>query len=152
MHKGKPVQWVLGVLIGVTTLLIWWQSLQTADRSMVFSDGVSGWLRVVLETLPGGDFLLEHIRKVAHFVEFGVLGVLWSWFARTLPGWHRWLWFAGPLTATVDELLQLTAVGRSAQVSDVLLDTAGYTAGWLLIVAVIGAVRYRQRVKKGGHL
>ena len=77
---------------------------------------------------------LHHIiRKCAHFTEFA----LESFFvAKTLSAFkvrrQTWLAYAlliGLLTAVIDENIQLYSIGRSGQVTDVLLDFSGTIVG-----------------------
>ncbi len=147
MKSVKGARWLWGIAILLVTAFIFSQSLQPAEQPAMYSGAVAGWLGGVLNGLPGGAFLLEHIRKVAHVVEFATLGVCWAGLGRA--GARRW-WFLlpGPLTATADELLQLTSPGRSAQVSDVLLDSGGYLLGFSLVMMVV--LIHSRMCKKNG--
>lgn len=89
---------------------------------------------------------LHHvIRKCAHFTEFA----LQSFFvAKTLAAFRvrrqTWLAYAlliGLLTAVVDENIQLYSIGRSGQVTDILLDFSGTVAG--IIMAMLTANKRR---------
>ena len=85
----------------------------------------------------------ELLRKAAHFAEFTALGwwlllcarAFAARVARRLP----WLWGAGILCAAADEGIQLFVPGRSARISDVLLDGCGVLAGLVLARAAIWA-------------
>ena len=78
------------------------------------------------------------IRKPAHAAEYAVLGGLllcmftsWLLGERKSSGFHAFLpaFATGVLYAAGDEVHQLFVPGRSGQVSDVLLDSAGVFAG-----------------------
>ena len=149
MKRRRAGRIVLPAVILVTTLAIWVQSLLPAVQSQVQSDAVKGLLSQFLGQGPLALFLLTHIRKVAHFTEFALLGAEWSLYARSRRRrQRRWLWTAvmGLPTAMMDELLQFGSEGRSPQIGDVLLDSGGYACGFLL---VLGAVwlwgRFRRR-------
>ena len=79
---------------------------------------------------------VEHtIRKLAHFLEFACLGLLWcKTFAsfrvsnRTSTGYILLLCL---LTAVTDEYIQLFSLGREGRVMDVLLDFSGAACAWL---------------------
>ena len=79
---------------------------------------------------------VEHtIRKLAHFLEFACLGLLWcKTFAsfrvsnRTSTGYILLLCL---LTAVTDEYIQLFSLGREGKVMDVLLDFSGAACAWL---------------------
>lgn len=84
---------------------------------------------------------LHHaIRKCAHFTEFA----LESFFvAKTLAAFRvrrqTWLAYAlliGLLTAVIDENIQLYSIGRSGQVTDVLLDFSGTIAGVVMAILI----------------
>lgn len=106
----------------------------------------SGWVLLMAKQIAeglgiDGPWLTEHlIRKTAHFLEYGVLGVL-LWNCIRAYGWRRerlclaqlWLGTVIPLT---DETIQLVTPGRSGQVSDVWLDMSGLLFGTLAAVAV----------------
>ena len=84
-------------------------------------------------------FLLEHIRKVAHAVEYAVIGlelaILWSDVGKGFQG----LWNALSTVlaiAVFDETIQLFATSRGPQITDVLLDTAGGTVGILTVYLI----------------
>ncbi len=76
------------------------------------------------------------LRKAAHFTEYMVLGLF---MALTLKEWgvrKHLFWIALGLCALYagsDELHQLFVSGRSGQILDVLIDTAGAAAGSVLL-------------------
>ncbi len=97
----------------------------------------NGWIA----TAQGEDLerLHHYVRKLAHFTEFAVLGVLacWCYFAYTSK--QKWLWTAlagGVLVPFIDEGLQYFTAGRAAALTDVAIDTSGVVCGfaiaWLL--------------------
>jgi VanZ family protein len=77
---------------------------------------------------------IEHpIRKMGHFTEYAILGFLCM---GTVVNWFRCkrykkllAWGFATLYAASDEFHQLFVSGRSGQVSDVMLDSAGVLAG-----------------------
>lgn len=94
--------------------------------------------------------MTDHIlRKCAHFGEYALLGVLtaaalrtgthFSWPAALLPG---------TLAALCDETIQLFVPGRSGQITDVWLDTAGYLTGALLTLLIFSLCRKRPKQRK----
>lgn len=146
---------VLLILIVATTAFIWSHSLQDSTHSAA----ESGRLRALLADLLGEEFVTAvftvfPIRKMAHFVEFGVLGVEWAVYRRFYAArfWPRLICvIAGPLTAAVDECLQFFSPGRSPQVSDVLLDSAGFLLGYgavLLLFWMFRKNKLHSRTKK----
>ncbi len=89
------------------------------------------------------------LRKCAHFGEYALLGVLtaaalrtgthFSWPAALLPG---------TFAALCDETIQLFVPGRSGQITDVWLDTAGYLTGALLTLLLFRLCRKRPKQRK----
>lgn len=78
---------------------------------------------------------IDHaVRKTAHFAEYAILGFLLTGAASLGNGWKSFLQpgFTGALYAASDEFHQLFVPGRSGQISDVLLDSAGVCFGVLL--------------------
>ena len=107
------------------------------------------------------------LRKAAHAAEFAVLGVLVTSLAhqkRTSELYRRYFgssagrWrlvcivaLCGLTAACIDEAIQLTSPGRSAQISDVCLDFCGYSAGALLTARIFRIRRGRRDVSAGMH-
>ena len=125
----KVVRWAL--VIG-WMLLIFLLSHESADGS----SARSGVLVQLLQDLGFGgsaDVLSAIVRKSAHGVAYAVLGSLVVW---TLAAHHKvtkrliaWSIAIACLYAISDEIHQEFIPGRSAEVRDVLLDTAGATVG-----------------------
>ena len=79
---------------------------------------------------------VEHtIRKLAHFLEFACLGLLWC---KVFASFHisnrtsnGYILLICLLVAVVDEYIQLFSLGRDGKVMDVLLDFSGALCAWL---------------------
>lgn len=91
------------------------------------------------------------IRKFAHMVEFGVLGVLaflllLSWNGRI---WWRYLASLGFVfvCASIDELYQTFSDGRLGLFSDVIVDFRGALITCTFVLAIIVALRLCKRLK-----
>ena len=137
--------WVLGGRVLFTLALagcIWFifsNSMAVADVSSVSSGRVLQLLQAVLRRLgmPGlAQRLTMHlVRKLAHFCEYLLEGFLLMLCMRVYsrhPLRHITVpMLAGVLTALTDETIQLFSEGRSSQVTDVWLDSAGVLAGIL---------------------
>ena len=76
-----------------------------------------------------GVFIAAALRTGAHF----------SWPAALLPG---------TLAALCDETIQLFVPGRSGQITDVWLDTAGYLTGALLTLLIFFLCRKQPKQRK----
>ena len=127
--------WLL--LAVVLTVVIFVNSSLPATESGKLSGFVAQFVAQLSQLLDielKGD--VEHtIRKLAHFLEFACLGLLWcKTFAsfrvsnRTSTGYILLLCL---LTAVTDEYIQLFSLGREGKVMDVLLDFSGAACAWL---------------------
>lgn len=131
-RKGK---FLLAGVICLVLCFIWGNSMLSGEESGAVSGGLLSW---VTETFPFMNWLPEYLlRKFGHFSEFGLLGFLLCWFflLQGQRGIHR---FSMPLlfgmtAALTDETIQSFSPGRSPQVTDVWIDTAGAFTGILLL-------------------
>ena len=106
---------------------------------------VLAWMRIILRRLgqPGlAEHLTMHIvRKLAHFCEYTLEGFLLMLCMRVYsrhPLRHITVpMLGGVLTALTDETIQLFSEGRSSQVTDVWLDSAGVLAGILVAIVLL---------------
>lgn len=149
--KKRPRFFVPLILILLTLLFIFTNSLRPAPQSTGQSTAVQRFLAAHFDVeRPPMNWLYDHIRKVAHFCEFMLLGCegaafLWLNFRRR---YRPAAFFFCALAAMADEGIQYFVPGRSAQWSDVALDTAGATAGILLTAAVFLVIRLSARAGK----
>ena len=138
MNK-KRLLLLLALLLWI--LFIFSHSLKPAAASTQESD----FVRQLLSFLVRHEFSSTFVRKMAHFVEFGVLGVLAAgffagWAKRSLPG----LFYSAALsmtTALCDETIQHFVAGRDGRVLDVLLDFAGALTGAAAVLILLHLVR-----------
>ena len=144
---------VLVLLLVLTLAFIWGNSLLPRTESQEISRGLLAELCAALETVglhidPQNDHWL---RKLAHFGEFGLLGAelctLLFLNRRARPQGFVNCAFAGLAVAVTDEALQLIS-NRGSQVQDVLLDFAGFLAGFLLcgLVWMLGSKSREQKI------
>lgn len=139
------------LLVALMVIFIFSNSAASAGTSNGMSLTVSEWVRPVLNTVglhPETDFLNFVIRKLAHFSEYALLGCLiaiayrlqpWSWMkskAALLP------FFIIPV---LDENLQRFSAGRSCELRDMLIDSAGMAAGLFLAIALLGIVGHQKK-------
>ena len=123
--------------------------MKIASVSSVSSGRVLQLLQAVLRRLgmPGlAQRLTMHlVRKLAHFCEYTLEGFLLMLCMRVYsrhPLRHITVpMLAGVLTALTDETIQLFSQGRSSQVTDVWLDSAGVLAGILAALLLMGLWR-----------
>ena len=126
------------------------------------SEGASGRvLRLVQRALTrlGMPELAAHvtqhfIRKLAHFCEYTLEGFLLMLCMRVYT--RNYIWhisvplLGGVLTALADETIQIYSPGRSSQVTDVWLDSAGVLAGILaaLVLMALCGLLFHHRNKE----
>lgn len=149
MEKSKKDRIFYSVLITILVLTLLWifvQSALPAEVSDAESDKVTEIVdQVVPEEFSLKEFILDNIRKIAHFLEFGALGVealLLLWYSKRLGIREILLGIGfGALVAFLDESLQLISK-RGAEILDVWIDIGGYASFYLIPLAVIILVRY----------
>lgn len=121
------------LLILCNLLLIWGNSCMPASTSGAVSAGALSFLQRLFGGLGWlGEFLL---RKLAHFCEFALLGLLLCRHAqlRKAPSPVSGTMLIGLLCACIDETIQLFSPGRSSQLTDVWVDFAGICAGLVFL-------------------
>ena len=165
-HMRKKRTIIFTVLLVLLLMFIWGHSMMPADTSREESGWVLELLRPALDALFGKGFTTHHfVRKLAHFTEFAVLGILtqfllWSLrpdpdsaqqkAATHVPGWLISIVISigfGFFAAFLDETIQMFS-DRGDQISDVWLDVSGAAFGCLIGRA---AVWLLDRVLKGGR-
>ena len=153
--EQHPSPWLIAGRVVFTLALIgciafiFSNSMKIASVSSVSSGRVLQLLQAVLRRLgmPGlAQRLTMHIvRKMAHFCEYTLEGFLLMLCMRVYT--RRYVrhitvpMLAGVLTALTDETIQLFSQGRSSQVTDVWLDSAGVLAGILAALLLMGLWR-----------
>lgn len=159
---------LIGTLLWM--MLIFWFSAQNADESGSLSGDLLQWLLGHLvphwKTMSAAehrrimDALHTVFRKLGHFTEYTVLGILLTLTVRrvrhsrklksrqTLPLGGIWLpALLALLYAASDELHQRFVAGRSCELRDVLIDFSGACLGILLSTA-FDHFRRKRRAKR----
>ena len=120
-NRRRILQVVLTLL---TLLLIGWifsNSLKTASESSSQSSKVRGWIQTFFDALfPGGGIEVSGhiIRKVAHFSEYALLGLMLYLTYRAYTAKKLWLWIPALIGLVVpfcDEGLQFFFGGQSSR-------------------------------------
>lgn len=137
--KRMKLRVTLAVILTAAWLgVIWGNSLLPGSQS----SQVSGWVGDLLEKiLPflsmEADGAMLILRKLGHFSEFAVLGILLGWLFGML-GKKPWMPFLlGMAAACADETIQRFVPGRHGCVTDVLIDSAGVAAGTLAFLLIL---------------
>lgn len=135
--KRKHLRILLVVLIVLNLAFIWGNSAMVGEQSSAMSGGVMELLHKLLPFFPEGEMVQTVIRKLAHFSEFAMLGLLSSGLAvLELERIPAGLLGVGLAVACIDETIQLYVPGRASSLMDVWIDASGFAAG--LIVLLIG--------------
>ena len=140
------------VLLVMNLVFIWGNSMLPGEISGAISHWVKSLLSSVLPDKPGGD---DHglLRKIAHFTEFGCLGLCLSWLVRMVRErkWEYWVLplFAGFLVACVDETIQMFVPDRGPGIRDVAIDTAGVFVG-IALFSLVYFMKNRGRLSAEG--
>lgn len=151
--RKTQIKTILVVLLALLLAFIWLHSMMPAEDSAEESQRVGQFLTPFLELLVGEGNVTDHlVRKLAHFCEYGALGILAGalLLVKKESGIFRWSYalLCALAVAVIDESIQLLADGRGAQVQDVLLDTAGSLTGLLAVWLIAVLVRWLRRRDK----
>ena len=127
-------RWILYIVLCLIVFFIWDNSLQNGGNSDGFSLIFAEWLTPVAHKLGfhGNIWALNRVvRKLAHLTEFTILGgILYVILRRYIEyGTVVKTIGEGIVIASLDEFIQLFSLGRSSQLSDVLIDTVGIIIG-----------------------
>ena len=144
-RRPASVRWAVAFACWVA--VIWGHSLVQGPQSSLESGLVVSIVRPLFEALGVTDVDLMSlvVRKLAHFSEYAVLGVLARGLFASLRrerGTRPWpMALLVALVPVADECVQLFVPGRSGQPADVLIDLSGLACGALLARVVARARR-----------
>ena len=151
--KQKRILILLAVIPLLVTLFIFSNSLKDSASSNAVSDRVIEWLRPILDRIFP-DVALQNflVRKLAHVLEFAMLGIAIALFHRYVQNYcgkhfYGFACFYGLAVAVIDELIQSIS-DRTDSVQDVCLDFSGYMIGVLLMIGIFLLTDHRNKLKK----
>ncbi len=134
VFKNQIRQCIQLLLIALTLVFIFSNSLPSIEESKADSMGVMQMIAPFLEFFVGkGNVTLYFVRKLAHFAEFGILGLQLGILIKK-PKSSAFLFAI--LCAMTDETIQIFT-GRGSQVQDVWLDFVGASTGILAGIAIL---------------
>lgn len=133
---NKILNIALVILIVLTLTFIYTRSMKAPETSQEESDKVGEIVGEIVppETKPGA-FIQLNLRKLAHFIEFFVLGAeisLYAVFFIKNLGISVLCYPIGMILAFFDETIQIFSK-RGPQISDVWLDFLGYSISMTLV-------------------
>ena len=141
----RCISFTLLLMIVATLAFIYINSILPPDASAAESGRVAAFTRSLLpEGNALGDFIVNNLRKIAHFVEFGLLGSLVAAYASLFSN-QRLKTAAislalGHAAAFLDETLQIFS-GRGPMIADVWIDFFGFLTFTLLVHTAFFIVR-----------
>lgn len=140
------------IVFALTALMICFAFYHSAMPAYESTEESEGLLYFIINFFSGLGISVELtdqiIRKAAHFSEYFLIGGLMLTCAYSLDRFKTYRFiiqvlFFGLLSAVIDETIQLFSIGRSGQISDVLLDFSGVIAGagimllfWFIVVKI----------------
>ena len=160
--KLKYFSWIPAAILVIAIFTFSSKEAEDSNESSLF---ITNHIVSLYETLTNINFQGEElinvqerinhiVRKTAHFCEYALLSITFAFHLAVL-GMRRMRLFLLPillsfLNASLDEFHQTFVPGRSGMIADVLLDTAGSTAGSLLFS--IGILFFISRKVKSNTL
>ena len=138
MNKLKILRGILIILIILWTCLIFLFSNQDGGESSGFS---RMFVEFFIKEPEIVDKIEPYVRKLAHFSEYGLGGVLfislfstydWSDRRKIITSISLGVWYA-----IMDEVHQLMVPGRSGALKDVYIDSLGIATGVIGMLIVI---------------
>lgn len=136
-------------LLGLCIWFIWSNSLQPPEVSARRSEAVAAYVTAILSRLFGRQsgivaFAYTYIRKIAHAVEFALLGAtsvaMLAVLGRVKGSTIVYTAFMVLLVAVADETIQMFT-GRGSSVADIVLDFAGGLAGLFIALLIFALLR-----------
>ena len=138
MNKVKILRVILIILIILWTCLIFLFSSQDGGESSGFS---RKFVEFFIKDPEIVDLVEPYVRKLAHFSEYGLGGVLfislfstydWSDRRKIITSISLGVWYA-----ILDEVHQLMVPGRSGAFKDVYIDSLGIATGVIGMMIVL---------------
>ncbi len=143
---GKWSKLFLWCLTIAWMLLIFGFSAQSGSESSGISQKVSEWVVMIFTDTTFSELPIEQqqqiefvIRKLAHFSEYAVLGVLFVSLVivhQKPKAWYGIAAFASLLYAATDEWHQSFTPNRAPALKDVLIDFSGAVTGILFVIVI----------------
>ena len=150
--KVRYLLYLFAVLSLLTVAFIWGNSLKSIPQSSAQSSAVADKVQSVVDPQQKIErpTFHNHIRKLAHLIEFFALGLSVCGFTLCLGYECKKRLISLPLLivlliAVGDEFIQ-SFTGRGSMVSDILLDFAGALAG-LMVSALIYRIILKFKTK-----
>lgn len=134
--KGRAYYWMVAAALWL--LVIWGHSLAPSQQSDQESQEVFQFLLPLFQALRLSGISHGLVRKLAHMTEFAVMGFLLTNAIKLCVGSQEkkrygtgavFAWTLCAFAALLDETIQLFIPGRSGEITDVWIDSAGAFLG-----------------------
>ena len=152
--KMKIAKISLSSLIVLTLLFVFIQSMLPPEKSSAESEVVGD---IIEEIIPpdtnAGQYIQINLRKIAHFVEFAILGVELSIYVLFFTKRRIFValsYFSALFAAFIDESIQMFS-GRGPAILDVWIDFFGFFVFSTVVYLIFFTVSYflgRHRAKE----
>lgn len=134
----RIASWGLLLALVLTVLFIFSNSLKTGEQSFEQSDAVGDWMEENLDIEKDPVYTVYHNRgSFAHLFEFALLGLEMAALLLVARARRPFSYLLGlalcVAVAGIDELLQLTSEGRTADLFDFGVDVLGVLLGFILL-------------------
>lgn len=152
MTKAKKIRITIwSILIALTLVFIWGNSFFSKETSSSESEGLFKMLTPFFDFIFGeGVITHSFFRKLAHFGEFGLLGIEISLLFFELFGQDKKKIFQsirlGLYVALIDETIQVISK-RGPSVVDVWIDFAGFLTAIIMFYMIIGMLQNIKKLK-----
>ncbi len=146
-HHNRIISRKRLIALVLWLFFIWGNSLMPGEASSAESGFFLQLLRPLIEQLGIEDLEFAHtvIRKIGHFSEYAVLGVLaWRALGAVRPSLAALIGIAAPC---IDETIQLFVPERVGAIGDVLIDMAGFALATGICLLVSRTQRSRSQTE-----
>lgn len=137
MKKKKIIRVICFILIIIWAILVFKMSNQQGGESSGLSRRVTA---IFLKSEELIEIIEPYVRKIAHFVEYAIGGILfislfltyeWSDKKQMLISTLLGIWYA-----IIDEIHQLLVPERSGSIKDVIIDSLGICTGVIFTMII----------------
>ena len=163
--KNLSIKQVIGLLLIITWMItIFLFSNQQGNASSVTSNKVT---KEIIEIIPSTKHLEENqkkeivkkvnpiMRKIAHYTIYLIGGILIMFFISTIVQFEKrgvlYSVLIGFIYDIIDEIHKMFMDGRTAKITDVLIDTLGVITG-VVIYITIKTIIYRIKSKDNKNI
>lgn len=126
----KKLPWLIVFLF---IAFIFYNSSLNGVESSGMSDPIALWLKQWFSISLPMDTITFIIRKLAHFSEYALLGILVYYAHQKAPLFHikqDWVLALFLIIPIIDENIQRFSLGRSCEIRDMLIDGSGILFGF----------------------